>query len=79
MSELTHQNFDNFNDGENICPILDNPEPDCYCSDLNSLTIPYTVKYCLRLFRACSIYQRIKKEGRTSSALQDGRKFKTVF
>jgi hypothetical protein len=68
MSELTHQNFDNFNDGENICPILDNQEPDCFCADMNSLTIPYIVKYCLRHFRACSIYQRALREGKASTA-----------
>ncbi|MGD8953268.1 MAG: hypothetical protein PVI45_02745, partial [Desulfobacterales bacterium] len=76
MSELTQQNFDNFNNGENICPILDNPELDCFCADMNSLTIPYMVKYCLRHFRACSIYQRVKKEGRRSRTSSDGTKCK---
>jgi hypothetical protein len=68
MSRLTHQNFDDLCNGENICPISDNPEPDCYCRDMNSLTIPYIAKYCLRHFRACSIYQRVLKEGKTSKA-----------
>jgi hypothetical protein len=68
MSELTHKNFDNFNSGENVCPILDNPEPDCFCADMNSLTIPYIVKYCLRHFRACSIYQGALREGKSSTA-----------
>jgi hypothetical protein len=66
MSGLKQQNFDNINHGENICPILDNPEPDCYCSDMNSLTIPYIAKYCLRHFRACSIYQRVLREAKAS-------------
>jgi hypothetical protein len=79
MSGLKQQNFDNIKHGENICPILDNPEPDCYCSDLNSLTIPHTVKYCLNHFRACSIYQRIQKEERTSRALSSGRKCKPLL
>jgi hypothetical protein len=66
MSRPTHQNYDDLGNWENICPILDNPEPDCYCSDMNSLTIPYIAKYCLRHFRACSIYQRVLKEGKAS-------------
>jgi hypothetical protein len=66
MAGLTQQSFDNFDNGENICMILDKPEPDCFCRDMNSLTIPYTVKYCLRHFRACSIYQRVLREGKAS-------------
>jgi hypothetical protein len=66
MSGLTQQSFGKFDDGDNICPIIDNPEPDCFCRDMNSLTIPYTVKYCLRHFRACSIYQRVLREGKAS-------------
>ena len=66
MSGLKQQTFDNFDHGENLCPILDNREPDCFCADMNSLTIPYIVKYCLHHFRACSIYQRALREGKAS-------------
>ena len=40
------------------CPVLDNPEPDCYCLNLTSLTIPKAVQYCLHDFRQCPIYKR---------------------
>lgn len=68
MAGLTQQGIDNFENKGEICPILDSPEPDCFCGDMNSLTIPYVVKYCLRHFRACSIYQRILREGKASTA-----------
>ena len=40
------------------CPVLDDPEPDCYCLKLTSLSIPRAVHYCLRDFRNCPIYLR---------------------
>ena len=43
---------------EETCPVLDNLEPDCYCLNLTSLDIPKAVKFCLRDFRQCPIYQR---------------------
>ena len=46
-------------DGKDVlCPVLDSPEPDCYCMNLTSRTIPLAVQYCLRDFRTCPIYQR---------------------
>ena len=43
---------------EEMCAVLDNLEPDCYCLNLTSLNIPKAVQYCLIDFRQCSIYQR---------------------
>ena len=40
------------------CPILDNPDPDCYCLNLTSVNIPMAVHFCLRDFRDCPIYQK---------------------
>jgi hypothetical protein len=59
MDGLTQQTFDNFDKGGKMCPVLPDPEPDCYCLDLTSMKIPYAVKYCLRDFRECDIYQRV--------------------
>jgi len=59
MNGFTQQTFDNFDDGGKMCPILDDPEPDCYCIDMTSLKIPRAVKYCLRDFRECDIFQRV--------------------
>ena len=44
--------------GEDNCPVLENPEPDCYCRDLTSLTIPMAILFCLKDFRQCPIYKR---------------------
>jgi hypothetical protein len=43
---------------EEMCPVLDNPEPDCYCLNLTSLDIPKAVQFCLRNFRQCPIYTK---------------------
>jgi hypothetical protein len=43
---------------EETCPVLDNPEPGCYCLNMNSLEIPKAVQFCLRDFRRCPIYKR---------------------
>ena len=42
---------------EEMCPVLDNPEPDCYCLNMTSLEIPKAVQFCLRDFRQCPIYK----------------------
>ena len=46
---------------QKFCPLLKNPEPDCYCFNLNSQTIPLAVKYCQGDYLGCDIYQRVKK------------------
>ena len=56
------QNMDDFNMRGKMCPVLDDPQPNCYCMDMTSMTIPYAVKYCLRDFRACKIYQSVSKK-----------------
>jgi len=43
---------------KDVCPVLDNPEPDCYCMLLSSLDVPRAVQFCLRDFRDCPIYKR---------------------
>jgi hypothetical protein len=49
-------------DGEkNFCPLLNDPEPDCYCFNMNSHTISLAVKYCQGDYLACDIYLRYKK------------------
>jgi len=40
------------------CPVLENPEPDCYCLNLTSLQIQKAIQYCLGNFGQCPIYQR---------------------
>ena len=47
--------------GKETCPVLENPEPDCYCLNLTSLTVPMAVQYCLKDFRNCPIYKRYMK------------------
>ena len=42
---------------ELICPLLDNPDPECFCLNMSSITIPLAVKFCLRDFRVCPIYK----------------------
>ena len=44
-------------DGEKeTCPVFYNPEPDCYCLNLTSQTIPKAIEFCLKDFRQCPIY-----------------------
>ena len=49
-------------DEEKFCPLLSNPEPDCYCFNLNSQKIAYALDYCQGNYLACDIYQRVKKQ-----------------
>ena len=42
---------------EEMCPVLDNPEPGCYCLNMTSQSIPKAIQFCLRDFRQCPIYK----------------------
>ena len=48
-----------------FCPVLNNPEPDCYCFSLDSQNITFALKYCHGNYLACDIYQRA--QGRADS------------
>lgn len=43
--------------GEDVCPVFNDPDRDCYCLNLNSQNIPKAVQFCLRDFRKCPIYK----------------------
>ena len=45
------------NNREEMCPVLDRPEPDCYCLNLTGPNIPKAVQFCLKDFRRCPIYK----------------------
>jgi hypothetical protein len=47
---------------EKFCPVLHNPEPDCYCFNLNSQGIAFALQYCQGNYLACDIYQRVKNK-----------------
>jgi len=57
MANLTAWTTDG-SGSEQSCPVLDKPDPDCYCLNLTSLNIPKAVQFCLRDFRDCPIYKR---------------------
>ncbi len=44
--------------GKGKCPVLENPEPDCYCLNLTSLQVQKAIQYCLGDFGHCPIYKR---------------------
>jgi len=56
MAELSTWTPDG-NGTEEMCAVLDNLEPDCYCLNLTSPNIPKAVQYCLIDFRQCPIYK----------------------
>jgi len=55
---------------EEACPVLDNPDPDCYCLNLTSLNIPKAVQFCLRDFRQCPIYKNYRNSEGTTGRFQ---------
>jgi len=64
MDGFIQQTFDDLDNGVKMCPVLKDPEPDCYCIDMTSMKILYAVKFCMRNFRQCDIFQRVFGEGR---------------
>lgn len=43
---------------KNICPLVADPDPDCFCTNLTSQTIIQMVDYCCDRFQECGIYRR---------------------
>ena len=41
------------------CPVLNDPEPDCYCMNLTSWHIQKAFQYCLGEFKQCPVYLRV--------------------
>ena len=40
------------------CPVLEDPEPDCYCLSLNSYNVPNIIRFCIKDFKDCPIHIR---------------------
>lgn len=60
MNEFNTLSSDRGGRAEKFCPVLSNPEPDCYCFNLDSQKIAFALKYCQGNYLACDIYQRVK-------------------
>lgn len=44
--------------GGEKCPLIDNPQPGCYCTFTGSQYVAETVHYCGGRFRDCEIYKK---------------------
>ncbi len=64
MDGFPIKTLDDSNNGREMCPVLVDPDPDCYCFGLSSIKILCAIKYCLQDFRECEIYQRVFHDGR---------------
>ena len=61
MSEFSTFSLNGGEGEEKFCPVLNNPEPDCYCFNLDSQKITFALKYCQGNYLACDIYQRVQR------------------
>ena len=60
FSELTP---DKMNGDHRLCPVLKNPEPDCYCMNLSSQAISLAVRFCILNYTKCDIYLHLMDKG----------------
>ena len=65
MNEFNALSSDGRGGEKNFCPVLNDPEPDCYCFNMDSQKIAFALRYCQGNYLACEIYQRV--QGRTDS------------
>jgi hypothetical protein len=63
MNEFTTPSSNRGNGADKFCPVLSDPEPDCYCFNLDSQRITFALKYCQGNYLACDIYQRVINRG----------------
>ena len=43
-----------------VCPLVIDPQPDCYCNQLTSQRIVQIVSFCCDRFHECVIYRRLQ-------------------
>jgi hypothetical protein len=41
-----------------ICPLIQDPQEECYCSNLSSLNTEDAVHFCAGNYKKCKIYQK---------------------
>ncbi len=54
-----------------FCPLVVNPDPDCYCVDLTSRSIRLVLDYCKVNYKKCDIYMQ-KRIGRIGARRNAG-------
>ena len=59
MNQFSMTFRDNGDQEDKFCPVLRDPEPDCYCLNMDSQNIASALKYCQGNYLACDIYQRV--------------------
>lgn len=45
-----------------LCPFIDDPHPDCYCVDMDSLKINLLLRYCRVNYEQCEVFQKVLQE-----------------
>ena len=48
-----------YTENNNFCPLVNNPEADCFCLDLTSAGIIQILSYCKNNYKKCRIYQKV--------------------
>lgn len=46
-----------------VCPLVADPQPDCFCASLTSQRIVQVMNYCCDRFVECAIFLRLHPEG----------------
>lgn len=46
-----------------VCPVVADPQPDCFCVSLTSQRIVQVLNYCCDRFVECSIFLRLHPRG----------------
>lgn len=44
---------------DTFCPFIKSPRPECYCVDMNNHKINLAMRFCMRNYKACRIFEKI--------------------
>ena len=55
----------------NLCPLIDEPCSECFCSDLRSQNIEAAIRYCSGNFEECEIFKRRGGRGQNGQTNQE--------
>lgn len=44
---------------DTFCPFIKSPRPECYCVDMNNRKINLAMRFCMRDYQTCRIYEKI--------------------
>ena len=59
MPEMNNVSFDKGQPSGIYCPLIKDPQLDCYCVEMNNFKVNLVIRFCSKDYEQCDIYKRV--------------------